>query len=207
MEISHWAILQTNITLVYDAVNLEDIDRNALRRQIVPETPPVVTEIPGEMIALVYPTMQVACILGDRRVRVNDGSQQTIGNRPLAAITLATAGLIDRQRLLAYGFNYDILLTLSGVDDSGRLLTENFLLEPSQLAHRLNAQLHATSLRLNYARQGTRYELALEPDQAGRIKAHLNVHFEGPECLPNADTLQASFQSEFDGLIATLRNL
>jgi len=206
MDFDKLGITQTNITIVYERLDLEALDRNALRRDLVEGTAPVVTEIPNEMIALTYPQLQIACLLGDRRVRINDGSQLPIGERPIAAIAVATDKLVNSQ-VVAYGFNYDAVVSLTGVESSGILLKDRFLQDPGGIEERLNGMIQAISLRLLYRHDRADYQLTVESEANNRIKVHLNAHFEKPGALPDAETLQISFKREFATFVTTLKAL
>lgn len=206
MDLDKLGIIQTNITIVYERLDLEVLDRNALRRDLVEGVAPVVTEIPNEMIALVYPQLQIACLLGDRRIRVNDGSQLSIGERPIAVIAVAADKLVN-FKVIAYGFNYNAVVSLKGVETSDVFLKDRFVKDPDGIEERIKGMIQAVSLRLLYSRDHTAYQLTVEPEANDRIKVRLNAHFEKPDALPDAETLRAAFKREFEGFMTTLKAL
>jgi len=144
--------------------------------------------------------------LGDRRVRINDGSQLPLGERPIAAIAVATDKIVN-SKVVAYGFNYNVVVSLKNEKNSGVFLKYRFLKDPEGIEKRINGTIQAISLRLLYNRDRTVYQLTIEPEVSDRIKAHLNAHFEKPDALPDAETLQASFKREFETLVTTLKVL
>jgi hypothetical protein len=206
VDLEKFGIIQTNITIVYEKLDLEALDQNALRRDLVEGVAPVVTEIPNEMIALMYPQLQIACLLGDRRVRVNDGSQLPIEERPVAAIAVAADKLVN-SKVVAYGFNYSAVVSLKGVETPGVFLKDRFLQDPDGIEERINGVINAVSLRLLYSQDHTAYQLTVEPEANDRIKVHLNAHFEKPDALPDTETLQALFKREFETFLTTLKVL
>jgi len=198
-------IAQTNITLVYESLSTSTIDLNRLRKELVGGLSPVITEIPDNAIALMYPQLQIGCMIGNNRVQVNDGSQEPVGSRPISAVVHAAHNIIG-SKLIAFGFNYEVLAVFDQ-DDLPASFKARFLCNPEDLEARLGGTIHNVGLRLNYRRESVACQLVLEPVEISKLRAHLNVHFESVNQLPEANQLNASFQQEFDNFMQVLKAL
>jgi hypothetical protein len=190
-------ILSQSITLVYDTLDLgpNHIDRNKIR--ILPDATPVVMDTP-DMLVVIYPTKNVFLQLGERRIRVIvQRAEQKIGTAPVWQWAGRLHGLVTRSNLVAYGFNYDVRLTLP--KDASTLLVERFAPEAHKWVAPLGAEFRSFIPRIKYARGETLYDLILDPldtSNVNDLKAHLNVHFASGE-FPAEQTLEASYRKEY----------
>ncbi|MGB9593613.1 MAG: hypothetical protein ACPL7R_05710 [Anaerolineae bacterium] len=197
-----------NITLVYDALDLQTLDRNALRQVVEGTTPPVIMDTP-EMIVMVYPDRHLFVQIGDRRIRITLQQAEVVGNVPLWDYGVKFNGLApqDRSRLIAYGYNYDVIVHVPDADSTTRLV-ELFVPDRLGLEESLDGKLVSLTPRLVFERAQIRYDLVLEPSDKNQIKAHFNVHFEREGItLPSALEVRASFLEEYQRLGVTLTRL
>ena len=203
------AVLSQNITLVYDSLDLQTVDRNRLRDIASIHTQPMIMDTP-EMIVAVYTTDSVFIQIGDRRIRVTvQQSAQQLGGVPIWDIAAKSSQLAPeaKSRLIAYGFNYDVGGRMTEVDVMPTL-TRIFVPSVQELEDTLQAQLVSVMPRLLFQRGHTRYDLVIEPVDQRHIKAHFNTHFEWVAlALPSPQDLRLSFLHEYEHWRLTLGRL
>jgi len=208
MEFEIQAVLSQNITLVYDLLELQAIDRNALRGLVGPQVNPAMMDTP-EMIVAVYSPEPIIVQAGDRRIRITlQQPEEDMGGFPIWDIALKCDTLVSRSKstLVAYGFNYDVSITLS---ENAHAVTRSLFVDNLQrIESALGGRVLSLTPRLVFERDHTRYDLLIEVVDEEHIKVHLNAHFQFEGIvLPPQDKLQASFREEFGYLTATLSRL
>jgi hypothetical protein len=190
-------ILKQNITLVYDGLELSAIDTRQLKGLV--ESQPVVMDTP-EVIVIIFPAEHTVVQMDERRIRVTlQEHSEELGGRPLWDMAVACHRLVDsglHSSLTAYGFNYDAGFVLD--EDSSAKVMDLFLANRRLIEEVAEARLSAFLPRIRFEREAKRYDLALEPVEMERIKAHLNAHFQTDDLvLPGASLLEKSFRDEF----------
>lgn len=208
MNIERIEVQRTNITVVFDRLELSAISRDGLRELLPGEAPPIVTDVPDELISLVYPTLQIMGIFRNRRIAFDDTGQREIDRSLLPSLTLSAAHLIRGPRVVAFGFNYVITAVVKNVDDFGMFLVDRLLKGRNRIEARLEGTLRGLSLRLNYEREGVRYTLRVEPTDIGAavLRSHFNAHF-AQDKLPRLKELNRMFSSELERMAEALGNL
>ena len=203
MDIDIQRVLSQNITLVYDALDLQTIDSSKLKGLI--DAKAMVMDTP-EMIVAVYPPHPIIIQIGDRRTRITLQRQsEDIGAVPLWEIAIKCHQLVPRSQLVAYGFNYDVGVVVA--DGNAQAITMDLFVSNRQMIENvLEGHLVSFVPRLKFRRGETFYDLILEPLDEQRIKAHLNAHFQD-NTLPPQDQLEASFRQEFGYLVLMLPRL
>jgi hypothetical protein len=212
VKASFETILNQNITLVYDALELDNVDRNALRGLVETSVKPMIMDTP-EMIVAVFPQGPVIIQVGDRRLRVNyQRHDETLGAIPLWEIAAEGHRMLKSDsapELIAYGFNYDIGYSFQDVEAASALV--NLFLSESQVQlweTATSGEILSTTPKLKFRRDTTVYDLVLQPLQAERMKVHLNAHFETSGItLPESETLGGSFREEYSYLQSILSEL
>lgn len=205
MPIENLQLQGINITIVYRELDFRSVSLDELTG-VFPEGPePVVAKFPDVLI-IQYPN-RVSFQLLERRLRLNDSSPD-LSRSPLPTILgpiVAAAGQTD---LVAYGYNYDVILSLSGVDDSGAFLLDKFLRERSQVEGDLDGNLSRMKLELIYNVEDSRYSLRLEPANSDNVlRAHLNVHYAHAELVTEEDLLAERLSHHYDRLRRSLNEL
>ena len=207
MSLEIESVLSQNITLVYDSLDLQTVDRNSLRDLV--GTQPMMIDTP-EMIVVSYPTNSVFIQIGDRRIRVTlQQPAGEIGSAPIWDYAVESGTLVPatKSKLVAYGFNYDVAARLPGID-ARVALTEIFVADLPRLEEVLGGELASIMPRLVFQREQARCDLVLEPTDGNHIKVHLNTHFEWADiALPSAQELRESFLREYERWKSTLRRL
>lgn len=207
MELQDLSILQTNMTIVYAALDLESISRDALRRLLPDQPRPIITDLP-DILAIIYPQVELACMIGDRRIRANDGSRESVGKRPLVRLALAASETAKDADIAAYGFNFDITGCLADIENAEEYLKAKLLANVDELQAALGGSLGALVPRLRYVRDSVSYDLVIEPSPQGtnEIKAHINAHFAQMQ-LPDEGALDESLRQEYEYFISTLGDI
>jgi hypothetical protein len=159
-----------------------------------------------DMIVALYPPNPIIIQMGDKRTRITlQQESEDIGSVPLWEIALKCHQSVPQPKLVAYGFNYDIGAEVKG-GNAHTITIELFVSNPQMIENVLEGHLLSFAPRLKFKRDGTLYDLILEPIGEQRIKAHLNAHFED-DTLPSQDQLEASFRQEFEYLVSMLPRL
>jgi hypothetical protein len=203
MSLQTEALPGRNITLVYDSLPLERINRDHLRK-ILNDTQAIVMDTP-ELIVCVAPTRSMLIQIGDRRVRIIDQKQHAPGQTDLAALATKIHAIITGSTLSAYGFNYDLSLTAHGAKTPAQIVKARFLPDEERIALLVRGPIEAMAPRLIFRRGQARYDLVFQPED-GQFKAHVNVHF-ASAVLPEQSELQKSIEEEQRELIALVNNL
>lgn len=192
-----------NITLLYDTLPLERLDRNRLRG--IFEDPLLTVMDTPELVVMFAPTRSLVAQFGDRRVRLTDQSQRLVEQTNLAELATQVNKAIQGSKLAAYGFNFESVLALGESQTPAFMLKARFLPDEEQIALLVGGQIELMAPRLVFWRGMTRYDLFFDPDPK-QLKAHVNVHFE-TGTLPSAKALQESIRAEHELFAATLVGL
>jgi hypothetical protein len=205
MPIENLRLQGANITIVYRELDFGSVSLDGLTR-VFPEGPqPVVAKLPDALV-IQYPN-RVSFQLLDRRLRLNDPSEDLSRSQLPSVLgpVVAAAGQTD---VVAYGYNYDVVLGVSGIDDSGAFLLDKFLRERSQVEGVLDGSLSRLKLELTYGIEDSQCSLRLEPANSDNdLKAHLNVHYAHGELITEEDSLAERLSYHYDRLRRSLRDL
>jgi hypothetical protein len=192
-----------NITLLYDTLSLERLDRNRLRG--VFKDPLLSVMDTPELVVIFAPTHSLVAQFGDKRVRLTDQSQPLIEQTNLAELATQVDKTIQGSKLVAYGFNFEIALVLNDGQTPASILKARFLPDEEHIALLVDGQIEIMAPRLVFWRGATRYDLFFDPDPK-LLKAHINVHFETNK-LPSAKALQESMRTEHEFFASSLVGL
>ena len=205
MPIENLRLQGINITIVYRELDFRSVSLDGLTR-VFPEGPqPEVAKLPDALV-IQYPN-RVSFQLLDRRLRLNDPSEDLSRSQLPSVLgpVVAAAGQTD---VVAYGYNYDVVLGVSGIDDSGAFLLDKFLRERSQVEGVLDGSLSRLILELTYGVEDSQCSLRLEPANSdNNLKAHLNVHYAHGELITEEDSLAERLSYHYDRLRRSLRDL
>lgn len=205
MSIEVQTILNQNITVVFDSLDLHDINSSVLKSLMGREIRATVMDTP-EMVVAVYPPAPTIIQIGDRRIRVNlPQDTRELGQVPLWDLARASAALVPSESApVAYGFNYDVGVVINHVD-ANELLIQQFIHSPEELNQKLGGSLISTIPRFRFQRDEIRYDLVLEPTDKDHLKIHLNVHYElSGQSLPDSDILRRAYRKEYERLVEML---
>jgi hypothetical protein len=208
MNITIKKILNQNITLVYDSLDLQTIDRNELRKLFDEGVSPTVMDSPG-MLVIIAPSTQTIVQMGGNRILVTLPQQsQEIGQKPIWDVTVNCTHLLSntKSEIIAYGFNYNIEVETAleevPIDKS---FVPLFLARPTVFEKRLDGQLLSFVPRFVFLREQKKYDLKLKPVGERNLQVQLNVHYQVEEYpFPSAERLQKAFFEEFEYLKSIL---
>lgn len=202
MSISSLTVVAQNITIVYEALRLKELDHAQLK-QLCPEEA-ILIDVPDRLVA-VWPNSSLVVEFGDERVRVTlPERNNTIGSVPLWQIATDCHRLGGPVRVKAYGFNYD--LEVATEEDVKTLIREKFKASWPELERVTGAHLLSVAPRPQLQHERALYDLALVPVEDRRLQVHLNAHFD-EVAIPPVQQLESAYRAEFDYLISVLPGL
>lgn len=192
--------------MVYDDFDLSQIARDELRGMISGQVPNVI-DVP-ELLTVIYPELQMICVVEGRRIRLNDTSGEDVGVRPLPKMAVVAHKAVLKGNLVAYGFNYEITGSIMDTDNSRDFILQKFLPSDRAWEKGLRGELTMLVPQLTYLRDDVRYQLRLQPhpSEGSGLKAHFNVHFAGVP-LPEVEDLDSSLKRQFEDFVRTLEEL
>lgn len=195
------AVIGRNITLVYDALDLQAVDRNKVR-ELVPGVFPTIMDTP-EMIVAIYPPDPWFIQIGDRRIRITVPAQTpSLGDYPLWDFAHTCNGLVPagKSSLIAYGFNFDLIIKFTDRTPQ-EILTSQFVNDRDKLESILGGSLTSFAPRIVFKTGDIQYDIIFEFFSDIRLKVHANAHFEAKEIqLPVVAELKKLFLAEFEHL-------
>lgn len=199
------AVIGRNITIVYDALDLQTIDRNKLRNLAV-DSQPTIMDTP-EMIVAVYPPNPWFVQVGDRRIRISLPIETPeLGEFPLWEYAIKVNELLTPEKsvLIAYGYNFDVSVRFDE-NTAQKVLNNKFIKDQAQIEAELCGKLISFMPRLVFQSEDIRYDIIFEPLDDQHMKVHLNSHFESKGLnLPDSDGLKRSYMQQFERLTSTL---
>lgn len=204
------AVVGQNITIAYNALDLQTIDRNKIR-EVIPGVHPTVMDTP-EMIVAVYAPNPWVLQIGDRRIRINiGGNLDNLGDVPVWEYALNASNLVplDKSSMIAYGYNFDFDVQFQGVTPNDTLISK-FLPDRQALEDTLQGELVSYLPRLTFKSGDAQYDIVFEPMNNSQMKVHGNVHFQYTDIsFPSIEGLKSSYIAHYEhvrGLIMKLLN-
>lgn len=202
------AVFGRNVTMVYDALDLQTIDRNKLRG-IIPDTTPTIMDMP-ELIVAVYPPSPWLIQIGDRRIRINVAADiNDLGDFPLWEYAIKSNELIpsDKASIIAYGYNFDFGVRFQDVTPQS-LLISKFVPNRPALEDALQGTLVSYLPRIVFKTGDLQYDIIFEPMNDVQMKAHGNAHFQYSGIqLPSIEDLKSSYITQYAYLRTVVEKL
>jgi hypothetical protein len=195
------AVFGRNITLVYDALDLQLIDRNKLRG-VIPEITPTIMDMP-EMVVAVYPPSPWLIQIGDRRIRINIAAElKDLGDFPLWEYAEKCNELVpsDKASIIAYGYNFDFGVRFQDITLQNALISK-FVLNRPALEDVLQGTLVSYLPRIIFKNGDSQYDIIFEPMNDAQMKVHGNAHFQYAGIqLPSLEGLKSSYIAQYEYL-------
>jgi len=198
MKIKSQEIKQLNITSIFTEIDHSLISSEKLREifnlteEEKKKSP--FFEIPGIKSLILPPEKQKEVIFESNKLRINDKSGKLPQHSDLVNdfYKVINANLVDRAKLIAYGFNYDILITTEEEIDYRIFIGKKIL---SILD---NNPLLDGGVRMRYLKDNKRLDLQFIPivGQNKQFIIHLNVHYEKGE-IKDFNLLQVQFNEGY----------
>lgn len=202
------AVFGRNITLVYDALDLQTLDRNKLRG-IIPDKTPTIMDMP-ELVVAVYPPSPWLIQIGDRRIRVNVAAEiNELGDFPLWEYAIKCNEIVPAEKasIIAYGYNFDFGVRFQGITPQD-LLISKFVPARPELEDTLQGTLVSYLPRIVFKTGDLQYDIVLEPMNDAQMKVHGNAHFQYSGIqLPPIEGLQSSYIAQYEHLRAVIEKL
>ena len=197
-----------NITIAYDALDLQTLDRNMLR-EIIPGLPPTVMDMP-DMLVAVYPPLPWVIQVGDHRIRVNIAVEmEGLGDFPIWEYAIQAQKILPagKSPLIAYGYNFDFGVRFDGITSQTGVISK-FVPNRSALEEELQGNLVSYLPRLIFTSGKVQYDIVFEPMNDVRMKIHGNAHIQYPGIqAPSSEELKTSYILEFERLQNTISKL
>lgn len=201
MNITNKKILNQNITLVYNSLDLQTIDRNELRTLFDGGASPTVIDAPGMLMIIVPPDPFIVQMTGNRVSVTLPQQTQEIGQKPIWDVAVNCEHLLShtKSQLMAYGFNYDVEIEIALENLSiHKLMISRFLATPDMFEKCIDGQLFSIVPRFVFLREHKKYDLGFEPVGERNFQVHLNVHYQVEKHpFPISEKLQKAFFEEF----------
>lgn len=197
------ALKGLNITIVYQSLSINDVNRQLVKELLGDKDKIITTEFPPDLLVFINPINTTVIQFGDRRVRItNQSGIYTDLSQYAVEIHLSNPKL----EMVAFGLNYDFEIGLQE-QESVPAIANIFGKSLANYLEKLESTELVTFLpRVLYLIDGARHDLILEPPMPNVVGAHLNVHFETNQ-LPGRDELAALQQSKFEYAFRILNNL
>lgn len=199
MEIKSQEIKQLNITAVFSEIDHTSITAEKMRKifelsEEEKKNSPFLE--PSQFIKILgIPNRRKDIIIEGKRLRVNDSENKEPQNSELLKyFQIAFKKLTDKDKLIAYGFNYDILVTYLKKIDFKKFLGKNVIRSLS------TTSILESGLRVLFTKKGKRYNLQISPTgDPHKLLFHLNAHY--PLKKIGFQQLQKQFEEDYLCLI------
>ncbi len=193
-----------NITIVYQTLNIGNIDRRRIQGLLGNTNKVIITEIPPDLLVFIEPATTNMVQFGDRRIRITNQAPQYTD---LSRLAIEINDAIPNTQIVAFGLNYDFQVNL--VESEARIKIMNIFGESlKKYLEKLGSNEDPLVFlpRVIYRIDGVQHDLILEPAEPSIIGVHLNVHFESNQ-LPGLKELANLQRTKFDYSIGILSNL
>lgn len=205
MRVKSQEIKQLNITAIFQEIDHTSITAEKLRKIFElsekEEKNSPFLELSPNIKILGMPNRQKDIIVEAKRLKVNDNSGKESSESDLIKyFEIAFNNLIDKNKLTAYGFNYDILITSREKIDFKKFIGRDLLKTLSGIS------IIETGIRLILSKKGKRYDLQISPTgDPYKILFHSNAHFSLKKI--NFSQLQKQFNENYLELLEIIKKI
>lgn len=150
-------------------------------------------EAPGLKV-LIFPNLKKEIIFEGVRVLVNDKSEVIVEKSQIVDDfqKVMSSNMIDRNKIAAYGFNYDIIIR---PESDAFKITDFVGGKIAQLA-----DIKSAGFNILFDKDNITYVLEIKPlGKEKKFIAHLNTHFNMNK-LPDSQELKKQIQNQFEEL-------
>lgn len=203
-------LIYCNVVVVFRELRFGQV-LYELARKLLPEHPsPVITEIPNQLLVVVYPERKLQCQFANRRVEVRDNRGIDPGSDPFSSVVMKAveaASEASSAPIVAYGYNYDVQLPIG--QDGGQFIRARFFQKPEDLSHAFEGQVGNVGIKAAIKLADGQANFAIEavPDQPNLVRAHINYHYEERTRPPDATALTEEIQQKYDEFKAAMERL
>lgn len=214
MDTSSARLSGYNFIVVFRELRLNEVLLMHARRLLPALPSPLVTEIPNQLIGVVYPDHAIQCQFANRRVDVRHTPRtEVVGEAPFCDVAVAAverARESGSQDVVAYGFNYDVLMNLRDYERPGQYVVQRFLAKPNVLATIFGGPVEDGRITVTIAGGDCHVNFDLEgfpPEARNQLKAHVNYHFAGHTPPSDAAELCQAMQQKYEEFFRALQAL
>lgn len=185
-----------------------------LARRLLPDHPsPLITEIPSQLLAVVYQDRRIACQFANRRVQITDKRGQIPGEKPLTtvavnAIEAASQSSGGRKEIVAYGYNYTVHLTEPA---AANFISARFFSDATKVSSAFKGELQGigfeATINIPQRQCQVNFALAPVPNTVNLIQTVINYHYEGQSPPHSAEELSQQVAAQYDEFLQVLRQL
>lgn len=183
-----------------------------LARKVWPAHPaPLITEVPDQVLTVVYPDRQLQCQFANNRVEVKDSRGVAAGSDPFPLVAVNAFKALyasSGENITAHGLNFELHVPISGHTPPGFVQGEFFLNPQQRIADPFGAQLADLGFIAIMDRPDCRIQLLVEPSKfEGSLRVHANFHFEGRPPPLEEGEFRISFEREYESFKEALSRL
>ena len=201
-----------NIVVVFRELKFGRVLSELARKLLHGHPSPLITEIPDQVLAVVYPDRQIQCQFANRRVDVRDSRGTTPGAEPFPQVVINAVNAAREAsgtKIVAYGYNYWLDVPL-GEGDAGAFLRTTFLKRPSEIGDAFGGTVGAVGISASVTLpSGCRanFDIGPIPERSAYAKAHVNYHYEEKEPPSDVEALAEEAERRYDEFRAALEKL
>lgn len=206
-------LIEYNMVAVFKELRYTQV-LSELARRLLPDHPaPLITEIPGQLLAVVYPDRRIECQFTNRRVLVTDKRSVTPGENPFGLVTLNALEAVSRssggdQAIVAYGYNYVLRLKEAGPT---HYISTRFFSDTTKISHAFGGELQSieftAAVSIATAHCLASVTLRPAPNAAEVIEATVNYHYDGQSPALSAEEISRQVATKYDEFAQALRQL
>lgn len=208
MNVDTARLIEYNMVVVFRDLRFGQI-LSELARRLLPEHPsPLITEIPNQLLAVVYPDRQIECQFANRRVQVTDKRRVDPGEHPfplIASNAIDAAVQSSGRDIAAYGYNYVVHLQENA---PAQYIASRFFQNADVIAEAVGGQLTSIGFtaQAHVPQEGCLLSINLGPvpNTQDLIQATVNYHYEGQSpadaALAIGDQVAALYKRFVDAL-------
>lgn len=212
MDTRNAALASYNIVVVFRELKFGRVLSELARKLLQGHPSPLITEIPDQVLAVVYPDRQIQCQFANRRVDVRDNRGTTPGTEPFPQVAINAVNAAREAsgaEIVAYGYNYELDMPL-GEGDAGAFLRTTFLKRPSEIGDAFGGTVGAVGISASVTLPGgcrASFDIGSIPERPAYAKAHVNYHYERMEPPTDAGALAEEAEHRYGEFRAALEKL
>jgi hypothetical protein len=212
MDTRSAALAYYNIVVVFRELKFGPVLSELARKLLHGHPSPLITEIPNQVLAVVYPDRQIQCQFANRRVDVRDSRGTTPGAEPFPQVVINAvdaAREASGEKIVAYGYNYELDMPL-GEGDAGAFLRTTFLKRPGEIGDAFGGTVAAVGISASVTLPGgcqATFGIGPIPERVGYAKAHVNYHYDSDKLPSDPVALAEEVERKYQEFRAALERL
>lgn len=202
MDVANGRLTLASVVLVVPELHFGAV-LSELARKLWPAHPaPLITEIPGQALTVIYPDRRLQCQFSNNRVEVKDERGVSPNTDPFALVaTNAFKAVFESSgdKTVAHGFNFELHVPVEGQTPPDFMKARYFHNPQQQIADPLGAQLAGLGFIAAMERADCRIQLLVEPSKIeGCLRVYANFHYEGAPPSQDESLFGTAFEREYE---------